>query len=81
MRLYRTGEAAKRLGVTRMTVLRWIRAGKIRAYKIGREYRIPESEIKRILEGKVPDEVVIYASILRATVQQRAIGSRGSSRT
>ena len=81
MRLYRTGEAAKRLGVTRMTVLRWIRAGKIRAYKIGREYRIPESEIKRILEGKVPDEVVIYASILRATVQQRAIGSRGLSRT
>jgi len=36
MRLYRTGEAAKRLGITKMTVLRWIRAGKIRAYKIGR---------------------------------------------
>jgi len=63
MRLYRTGEAAKRLGVTKMTVLRWIRAGKIRAYKIGREHRIPESEIKRILEGKVPDEVVIYARV------------------
>jgi len=63
MRLYRTGEAAKRLGVTRMTVLRWIRAGKIKAYKVGREHRIPESEIKRILEGKVPDEVVIYARV------------------
>ena len=63
MRLYRTGEAAKRLGVTRMTVLRWIKAGKIKAYKVGREHRIPESEIKRILEGKVPDEVVIYARV------------------
>ncbi|RLE57630.1 MAG: IS607 family transposase, partial [Thermoprotei archaeon] len=63
MRLYRTGEAAKRLGVTRMTILRWIKAGKIKAYKVGREHRIPESEIKRILEGKVPDEVVIYARV------------------
>jgi len=63
MRLYRTGEAAKRLGVTKMTVLRWIKAGKIKAYKVGREHRIPESEIKRILEGKVPDEVVIYARV------------------
>lgn len=63
MRLYRTGEAAKRLGVTKMTVLRWIKAGKIKAYKVGREHRIPESEIKRILEGKVPDKVVIYARV------------------
>lgn len=36
MRHYRTREAAKRLGVTKMTILCWIEAGKIKAYKIGR---------------------------------------------
>jgi len=63
MRLYRTGEAAKKLGVSKMTVLRWIRAGRIKAYKIGREHRIPEREIKRLLEGKTPNKVVIYARV------------------
>ncbi|ANF23409.1 IS607 family transposase [Thermococcus piezophilus] len=63
MKLYRTGEAAKKLGVSKMTVLRWIKSGKLKAHKIGKEYRVPESEIKRILEGKVPDKVVIYARV------------------
>ena len=63
MRLYRTGEVAKRLGVSTMTVRRWIKAGKIKAYQIGREFRIPESEVLRLLEGKLPDKVVIYARV------------------
>jgi len=46
-----------------MTVLRWIKAGKLKAHRIGKEYRVPESEIKRILEGKIPDKVVIYARV------------------
>ncbi|WP_148882988.1 IS607 family transposase [Thermococcus aciditolerans] len=63
VRLYRTGEFAKKLGVSKMTVLRWIKAGKLKAHRIGKEYRVPESEIKRILEGKIPDKVVIYARV------------------
>ncbi|HDZ36274.1 MAG TPA: IS607 family transposase [Thermococcus sp.] len=63
MKLYRTGEVAKKLGVSKMTVLRWIKAGKLKAHRIGKEYRVPESEIKRILEGKLPDKVVIYARV------------------
>ena len=63
MRLYRTGEVAKRLGVSTMTVRRWIKAGKIKAHQIGREFRIPESEILRLLEGRTLDKVVIYARV------------------
>ncbi|WP_297421841.1 IS607 family transposase [Thermococcus sp.] len=63
MRLYRTGEVAKKLGVSKMTVLRWIKSGKLKAHRIGKEYRVPESEIKRILEGKIPDKVVVYARV------------------
>ncbi|ACS91089.1 MAG TPA: IS607 family transposase [Thermococcaceae archaeon] len=63
MRLYRTGEAAKKLGVSKMTILRWIQSGKLKAHRIGKEYRVPESEIKRLLEGKTLDKVVIYARV------------------
>ncbi|MEB2792487.1 MAG: IS607 family transposase [Caldisphaeraceae archaeon] len=62
-RLYRTGEVAKRLGVSTMTIRRWIKAGKIKAYQIGKEFRIPESEVLRLLEGKLPDKVAIYARV------------------
>ncbi len=62
-RLYRSGEVAKRLGVSTMTIRRWIKAGKIKAYQIGKEFRIPESEVLRLLEGKLPDKVAIYARV------------------
>ncbi|HIP89212.1 MAG TPA: helix-turn-helix domain-containing protein, partial [Thermococcus paralvinellae] len=63
MKLYRTGEVARRLGISKMTVLRWIKSGKLKAYRIGKEYRVPESEVLRLLEGKIPDKVVIYARV------------------
>ena len=52
-RLLRSGEVAELLGVDRHTVVKWIKEGKIRAIKLpsGR-YRIPESEVKKILEGR-----------------------------
>jgi len=52
-RLLRSGEVAKLLGVDRHTVVKWIKERKIKAIKLpsGR-YRIPESEVKKILEGR-----------------------------
>ena len=52
-RLLRSGEVAELLGVDRHTVVKWIKEGKIRAIKLpsGR-YRIPESEVRKILEGR-----------------------------
>ncbi|NJE60963.1 IS607 family transposase [Thermococcus sp. 21S7] len=63
MRLYRTGKASQLLGISKPTLIRKIKSGEIKAYRIGKEYRVPESEIKRILEGKIPDKVVIYARV------------------
>ncbi len=67
MKLYRTGKAAQLLGISKPTLIRKIKAGEIKAYRVGKEYRIPESEIKRLLEGKTPDKVVI----LRQSIKQR----------
>lgn len=58
---------AERLGISFITLKRWIYQGKIRAVKtIGRRYRIPESEILRIM-GKEPpgprNRAVVYARV------------------
>ena len=41
---------AGRLGVSERTVRRWIKAGKLKAYRPGRDYRIPESALRALVE-------------------------------
>jgi excisionase family DNA binding protein len=43
-------EVAGAMGVSERTVRRWIKSGKLRAYKPGRDYRIPESAIRTFME-------------------------------
>ncbi len=45
-------EVAQRLKVSHMTVYRWIKAGKLAAYKIGGEFRITERDIEHFLEAR-----------------------------
>jgi excisionase family DNA binding protein len=44
-------EATRALGISERTAYRWINSGKLRAYKPGRDYRIPESAIREAVEG------------------------------
>jgi putative resolvase len=57
---------AKRLGISFITLKRWIYQGKIRAVKtVGRRYRVGESEILRIT-GKTPqpqNRAILYARV------------------
>jgi excisionase family DNA binding protein len=41
---------AGRLGVSERTVRRWIKAGKLKATRPGRDYRIPESALRALVE-------------------------------
>lgn len=43
-------EAADALNISERTARRWIKSGKLRAYKPGRDYWIPESAIKELVE-------------------------------
>lgn len=61
--LYRTAEAAVRLGVHKDTLRRWEKEGKIRAVWMGRERRFPEEEIRRLLGESNPDVVALYARV------------------
>lgn len=47
-------EAIKRLSTTRGTFYRWLRGGKIKGFKVGRQWRFREDEIERFLSGEEP---------------------------
>lgn len=46
---YLVEELAEKLRVNKMTVYRWIKAGKLMASKIGKEYRITKAEFERLI--------------------------------
>jgi len=43
-------EAAHQLGITGMTLHRWVCKGKIQAIKVGAQRAIPKSEVERLIE-------------------------------
>jgi excisionase family DNA binding protein len=62
-KLFRLSQAAHELGLHPITVRRWIKAGRIQAIQVGREVRIPRTEIEKIvgtLNGRL---VVLYARV------------------
>ncbi len=42
-------ETAKILKVTKMTIYRYIKAGKLTAYKVGKDFRINKSEFDKFI--------------------------------
>lgn len=48
---YRAEELAEALQVNIMTIYRYIKAGRIKAHKIGRGFRIDKSEFNRFLNS------------------------------
>ncbi len=43
-------EAQAELGVSERTIHRWIKSGKLKSYKPGRDHQIPESAIRKVIE-------------------------------
>ncbi|MEM1510848.1 MAG: IS607 family transposase [Sulfolobales archaeon] len=64
-RLLRPREVCEKLGVSYSTLRRWVAAGYIRAIKtVGGKYRIPESEVRRVLESRAKEtRAVVYARV------------------
>ncbi len=48
---YKVEEVAEMLQVTKMTIYRYIKAKKIKAYKIGKEIRIDGSDFQDFMES------------------------------
>lgn len=47
---YTAKELAEKLRVNIMTIYRYIKAGKLKAYKIGKEFRIEKKEFQKFLD-------------------------------
>jgi excisionase family DNA binding protein len=47
---YLVEELAKKLRVCDMTIYRYIKAGKLKAYRIGKEFRIDKEEFNNFLD-------------------------------
>lgn len=47
---YRAEDLAEKLDVNIMTIYRYIKAGKLKAYKIGKEFRIDKYEFDKFLD-------------------------------
>ncbi len=47
---YTLDEVAVMLKVVYLTVYRWVRAGKLKAYKVGKQYRISKAQLDLFLE-------------------------------
>jgi excisionase family DNA binding protein len=51
-----TIEASERLGITRQTLGLYLRTGRLRGIKLGKEWRIPRDEFDRLLQARpTPD--------------------------
>src|SRR3984893_15548062 len=62
-KLFRVGAAAHELGLHAMTVRRWNKAGRIQVVQIGREMRIPRSEIERMVGSSDERLLVLYGRV------------------
>jgi len=53
---FTTAEAAKILGISRVAVFNRIKAGKLKAMKIGRNFAIPKEELENNLGRELSEE-------------------------
>lgn len=50
---YLVGELADKLRVNKMTIYRWIKAGKLPAVKVGKDYRITKEDFERAISEHI----------------------------
>ncbi len=65
-----TREFVRTLGVARVTVIKWIKSGRIAAYNVRGKWRIPYSEVEQLLGGVAKRHVAIYARVSSNTQKE-----------
>jgi len=80
---YSTSEVAELFGISRVTVYRWAKDGKIQACGLGKNLKIPLYEIKRLLQdfgkaGMSSDEIdlLLRDHEIREIIQRMAKDGR-----
>ena len=63
-------EAAKILGISRMQITRWIKAGKLKAQKVGRSYIIKKNDIGGIYKKITDKEKNLVEAAVKKTLKE-----------
>lgn len=80
MKVYTLGEITEILQVTRRTIYNYIKAGQLKAVKIGREWRVTQKALDAFLEHGTETgffDTVAPPSQLKATRQQKRSSPKG----
>jgi chromosome partitioning protein len=70
-KLLTTKEVAERLGVDTKTILRYLKAGRLKGSKLANEYRIPASAVDGLLGSTPPAAVRPSTALITAIVNQK----------
>ncbi len=70
-KLLTTREVADRLGVDTKTILRYLKAGRLKGAKLANEYRIPESSLQSLLGAGPRPVASIDTAVITAIVNQK----------
>lgn len=62
-------EAADALGISEVSARRWVKSGKLKAYKPGLKYLIPASAIEELLEGAEAPKVLLPFDVLEVRAE------------
>ena len=57
LRVYTMDEAVKALKLSRYTLMNYMKAGKLKGAKIGRDWRFAEEQLKDFLKSMTPDDL------------------------
>jgi excisionase family DNA binding protein len=57
LRVYTMDEAVKALKLSRYTLMNYMKAGKLKGAKIGRDWRFTEEQLKDFLKSMTPDDL------------------------
>jgi len=52
---YTSKEVALKFKVSYLTVFRWIKAGKLPAFKVGKQYRVKQEDLDTFIESTMPE--------------------------
>src|SRR5215207_1141814 len=70
-KLLTTREVADQLGVDTKTILRYLKAGRLKGAKLANEYRIPESSVQSLLGAGPRPVASVDTAIITAIVNQK----------
>jgi chromosome partitioning protein len=70
-KLLTTREVADRLGVDTKTILRYLKAGRLKGAKLANEYRIPESSVQSLLGAGSKPATTSDTAVITAIVNQK----------